>query len=225
MKIAILLSGCGVFDGAEIQESVLTMLAIQESGSEYICIALNKEQHHVINHLDGSEMQEKRNMLVEAARIARGEIKDLETINFSSFDAVVIPGGFGNAKSLSSWALDGPKGTILPEIKSFILKCIELKKPIAALCVSPVLISKALENTSYHPILTMGTTLSPSHYSIQEFHEGLKSIGSDIQEKDSNHIQIDENLKIVSAPCYMMDINILTLRNNIKMAIDALIKL
>jgi enhancing lycopene biosynthesis protein 2 len=225
MKIALLLSGCGVYDGAEIQESVLAMLAIQEAGAECICISVNKDQHHVINHLDGSEMPEKRNMLVESARIARGNIKDLKEVEIRDFDALVIPGGFGNAKNFSSWAFDGPKGDILPEIKLLIVNCINAGKPIAALCVSPVLIAKALEGSDLHAQLTMGSKNEPSPYSIPDFHAGLESIGAKTTEKNLEGVLVDEKLKIVTAPCYMLEANILQIRNNIKQAIEALVKL
>ena len=149
-KIGILLSGCGVYDGTEIQESVLAMLAIQEAGAEYICISINKDQHHVINHIDGSEMAESRNMMVESARIARGAVKNINEIEIRDFDALVIPGGFGNAKNFSNWAFAGSSGNILPEVKLLIVNCINAGTPIAALCVSPILIAKALEDSNLH---------------------------------------------------------------------------
>jgi len=225
MKIGLLLSGCGVYDGAEIQESILAMLAIAEAGAECICISVDKDQHHVINHLNGETMQEKRNMLTEAARIARGNVQDISKVQISEIDALVIPGGFGSAKNFSSWAFNGPEGEILPEIKLLIVNCINAGRPIAALCVSPVLIAKALEGSDLHPILTMGTSKDPSPYSIQDFHAGLQATGAEATEKDIRSIQVDEKLKIVTAPCYMMEADILEIRANIKQAIEALIKL
>lgn len=225
MKIALLLSGCGVYDGAEIQESVLAMLAIAEAGAECVCISIDKDQHHVINHLDGSEMSEKRNMLVEAARIARGNVRDLAGVEVRDFDALVIPGGFGSAKNFSSWAFDGPKGEILPEVKLLIVNCINAGVPIAALCVSPVLVAKALEGSGLHARLTMGSKDVPSPYSIPDFHAGLESIGAGTVEKTIEGIQVDEKLRIVTAPCYMLDASLPEIRNNIKQAVDALVKL
>lgn len=225
MKIAILLSGCGVYDGAEIQETVLAMLAIQEAGASYMCIGINRDQYHVINHLDGSEMNEKRNMLVEAARIARGDIQDITTVEIRDFDALVIPGGFGSAKNFSNWAFEGPQGKILDEVKLLIVNCINAGKPIAALCVSPVLIAKALEGSELHAQLTMGSTVSPSPYDINDFHAGLKAAGATTIEKELGDIQIDENLKIVTAPCYMMNANLLDIRKNIQRAVNALVQL
>ena len=138
MKIGILLSGCGVYDGAEIQESVLSMLAVQEAGAEYQCISVNKNQHHVINHLTGDDMKESRNMMTESARIARGEVTEISEINPANIDALIIPGGFGSAKNFSDWAFNGPDGTILPEVKLLLVNLVNAGKPIAALCVSPV---------------------------------------------------------------------------------------
>src|SRR3989338_2129411 len=104
MKIGVLLSGCGVYDGAEIQEAVLTLLSIDEIGAEAVCISVNRNQHHVINHITGKEMDESRNMMLESARIARGKIREISEIDPVDIDALVIPGGFGSAKNFTSWA-------------------------------------------------------------------------------------------------------------------------
>ncbi len=225
MKIGILLSGCGVYDGAEIQEAILAMLAVKEVGADYQCISVDKNQHHVINHLNGEEMNENRNMLIESARIARGNIKNINDVNPSNIDALIIPGGFGSAKNFTTWAFNGPEGDILPEIKLLIVNLINAGKPIAALCVSPVIIAKALEGTDLHPNLTLGTTKDISPYDISSFHAGIEQTGAKSTEKTVNEVLIDENLKIVTAPCYMMDANILNIRNNTKQAVEALIKL
>lgn len=225
MKIALLLSGCGVYDGAEIQESVLAMLAIAEAGAECVCISIDKDQYHVIDHTNGSEMNEKRNMLVEAARIARGNIRNLADTEIRDFDALVIPGGFGSAKNFSTWAFSGPEGEILPEVKLLIVNCINAGIPIAALCVSPVLIAKALEGSELHPQLTMGAQGEPSPYSIADFHAGIESAGAQAVEQTLKGIHVDEKLKIVTAPCYMLDATILEIRENIKMAVEALVEL
>lgn len=224
-KIGVLLSGCGVYDGAEIQESVLALLAIQEQNAEYICVGINENQHHVINHTTGEEMKESRNMLIEAARIARGEIIEINTLDINSIDALVIPGGFGSAKNLTKWAFEGPNGKILSSVKKLIISCIENNKPIAALCVSPVVIAKALEGTIYQPQLTIGSTTEKSPYEINSFKQGLEAAGSTTIDKNVQEINIDENLKIVTAPCYMMDAKLIDVRKNISQAITALIQL
>ncbi len=225
MKIGVLLSGCGVYDGAEIQETVLTLLALDEAGAEAVCLAVNKNQHHVINHLSGEEMPESRNMMVEAARIARGAVHDLSTFDVSNLDALVIPGGFGSAKNFSTWAFDGPNGSILPEIKKIIQQFISDKKPIAALCVSPVLMALALGDSELHPTMTLGSNLEKSPYDIQAFTAGMEQKGVSSEMKTIREISVDEKLKIVSAPCYMMEASIVEIRNNISQAIKALIQL
>lgn len=225
MKIGVLLSGCGVYDGAEIQETVLTLLALDEAGAEAVCLAVNKNQHHVINHLSGEEMPESRNMMVEAARIARGAVHDLSTFDVSKLDALVIPGGFGSAKNFSTWAFDGPNGSILPEIKKIIQQFIFDKKPIAALCVSPVVMALALGDSELHPTMTLGSNLEKSPYDIQAFSAGMDQKGVSSEMKTIREISVDEKLKIVSAPCYMMEASIVEIRNNISQAIKALIQL
>ena len=225
MKIGVLLSGCGVYDGAEIQETVFALLAIEELGAEAVCLSVNKNQHHVVNHLTGEEMPESRNMLVEAARIARGAVQDISTFDYTQIDALVIPGGFGSAKNFTTWAFEGPNGSILPEIKELIQQCISDKKPIAALCVSPVVLALALQNSDVHPTMTLGSNLEKSPYDIQAFTEGMEQKGVQVEMKTIREIAVDEKLKIVSAPCYMMDASIVEIRTNIQQAIQALIQL
>jgi enhancing lycopene biosynthesis protein 2 len=225
MKIGVLLSGCGVYDGAEIQETVFALLAIEELGAEAICLSVNKNQHHVVNHLTGEEMPESRNMLVEAARIVRGAVHDLSTFDVSKLDALVIPGGFGSAKNFTTWAFEGPNGSILPEIKELIQQCISDKKPIAALCVSPVIVALALNQSDLHATMTLGTDKEKSPYEINAFSNGLAQTGVKVEMKTIREIAVDEKLKIVSAPCYMMDASIVEIRTNIQQAMQALIQL
>ena len=225
MKIGVLLSGCGVYDGAEIQESVLSMLAIQEEGHEYVPIGVDELQHHVINHLNGEEMDENRNMLIEAARIARGDIKEINSISPADIDAVVIPGGFGAAKNFSKWAFDGPDGSILPAVKLFIVNMINVGKPICALCVSPVVVAKAIEGTDLNATLTLGSSTEKSPYDIKGFHAGIEQVGVTSKEATLQDVIVDKENRIVSAPCYMLEANILEIRNNIKKAIQETIQL
>ena len=222
MKIGVLLSGCGVYDGAEIHESVLTLLSIEEIHATAVCISINKDQHHVVNHATGEEMVETRNMLTESARIARGDIHDINSISPADIDALVIPGGFGNAKNLTNWAFNGPDGKILPEVKLLIINMINIGKPIAALCVSPVVLAKALEGSGIEPTLTIGTDKEESPYDIQGFTGGLEKIGMLTKMKTVREILVDPKNKIVTAPCYMMNANILDVRKNVRSAIESL---
>lgn len=222
MKIGVLLSGCGVYDGVEIQEAVLTLLAIEEIGAEPICISIDEPQHHVVNHLTGEEMKESRNMMIEAARIARGNIKEISSVAPADLDALVIPGGFGSAKNFTKWAFSGPEGEINPKVKLLIVNMVNVGKPIAALCVSPVVVAKALEGSSTHAHMTIGSNEEPSPYDINGFSAGLSSTGVETSMKTVREIEIDPINKIITAPCYMMEASLLDVRKNIRSAIEAL---
>ncbi|WP_421754789.1 isoprenoid biosynthesis glyoxalase ElbB [Croceimicrobium sp.] len=225
MKIGVLLHGSGVYDGTEIHEAVLSLLAIAEAGHEYQCIAPNVNQYHVVNHLDGSEMDQERNVLIESARIARGEVIDLADFVPAEIDALFMPGGFGTAKNLTQWAFDGPGAAILPEIKSLVLNMIENQKPIAALCMSPTTVAKALEGSHYHARLSVGSSVEASPYDIAAISGGMESIGVEAESKTVAEVSVDSDLKIVCAPCYMMEASILEVRANIQQALEALIAL
>jgi enhancing lycopene biosynthesis protein 2 len=224
-RIGVLLSGCGVYDGAEIQESVLTMLAIEEANAEYFCISVDKPQYHTVNHLTGDEEKEPRNMLVESARIARGDVIDISKVDLREMDALVIPGGFGSAKNFTKWAFEGPEGKILPEIKLLLINLVNIGKPILALCVSPVVLAKAFEGGLFQPKLTIGSVLENSPYSIEEFKNGMESIGVESIDKSVEDILIDSENKVITAPCYMMNASILEVRNNIKKGVEALVEM
>ena len=225
MNFGILLSGSGVYDGAEIQEAVLSMLAVSESGDTYTCIGINADQFHVINHLTGEPMNESRNMLVEAARIARGNIVPIQDVQPADLDGLIIPGGFGSAKNFTKWAFEGPEGNILPEVKLLLVNLINIGKPIAALCVSPVVLAKALEGSDIHPSLTLGTTAESSPYDIEAFSQGLEKTGATTTYKTVREIHVDPTNKIITAPCYMMDANISEVWKNIRQAVDELKKM
>lgn len=225
MKVGVLLHGSGVYDGTEIHEAVLSLLALAEAGHEYFCFAPNVDQHHVVNHLDGSEMDEKRNVLVESARIARGEIKDLAEVKASDMDALFMPGGFGTAKNLTKWAFSGPEGKILPAVKQLIIAMLQDKKPIVALCMSPTTVAKALEGTSYAARLSVGSTAEDSPYDIKAISQGMEAAGAQSDSATVEEVVVDTDLKIISAPCYMMEADILDIRANIVQAVNVLSKL
>lgn len=225
MKVGVLLHGSGVYDGTEIHEAVLSLLALAEAGHEYFCFAPNVDQHHVVNHLDGSEMDEKRNVLVESARIARGEIKDLAEVKASDMDALFMPGGFGTAKNLTKWAFSGPEGKILPAVKQLIIAMLQDKKPIVALCMSPTTVAKALEGTAYAARLSVGSTAEDSPYDIKAISQGMEAAGAQSDSATVEEVVVDTDLKIISAPCYMMEADILDIRANIVQAVNVLSKL
>lgn len=195
-KIAVVLAGNGVFDGAEIHETTLTMYSIVKQGATYEIFAPNINQHHVINHITGKEMSEKRNVMVEAARIARGKINDLADFKASDFDALIFPGGFGVAKNLCSFAFDGIECTINQDVENAIKNMIELKKPIGALCIAPVLLAKILKEAE----LTIGQDKNTA--------QAIKTMGAKHIETTHGEVVIDKKYNIVTTPCYMLEANI-----------------
>ncbi len=222
MKIGVLLSGAGVYDGAEIHEAVLTLLEIESLGYEAICIGIDAPQHHVINHLNGQEQTHGRNMLEEAARIARGQIREIRTVVPADLDALVIPGGFGSAKNFSSWAFEGPNAQIRPDVKLLLVNMYNVGKPIVALCVSPVLLALAFEDMAIGQQLTIGSSSVPSPYNISDFQEGLQAKGAQTPNCSIQEICIDASNRIITAPCYMLEASLPALQQNIRQAMTAL---
>lgn len=160
-KVAVLLSGCGVFDGTEIHEAVLTLLAITQAGATYQCFAPDITQMHVVNHLTGEvNNDESRNVLVESARIARGEVLNANALEVSQFDALVIPGGFGAAKNLSNFATTGSHCHIQPIVENFIREFALAHKPVGFVCVSPVMIPNIYGKGA---VGTIGTDSDTAH--------------------------------------------------------------
>jgi enhancing lycopene biosynthesis protein 2 len=195
-KIAVVLAGNGVFDGAEIHEATLTLYAISKNNATYEVFAPNIKQHHVINHITGEEMPEERNVLIEASRIARGKIKNLAEFKANDFDALIFPGGFGVAKNLCSFAYDGDKCDVNHDVEKAIRSMIEQEKPIGALCIAPVLISKILGDVE----LTIGQDKGTA--------ESISRMGSRHIETTHGEVIVDKKHKIVTTPCYMLDANI-----------------
>ena len=221
-KIGVLLSGCGVADGSEIHEAVLTLLAIREHGMQAVCMAPNAPQHHVTNHVTHQSMEESRNMMVEAARIARGDIRDLAQVTAADFDGLAIPGGFGAASNLTEWAFGGPDAMILPDVSRIINETVRMRKPIAALCMGPTVVALALKESGMSAQLSVGSTQEGSPYDIAAISDGMKAAGQTAVMKTVREVAVDADLKIISAPCYMMDADILDVRNNISMAVAKL---
>ena len=193
-RVGVLLSGCGVFDGAEIHEAVLTLLALDRAGAEIVCMAPNVEQAHVINHLTQEVTAEKRNVLVESARIARGEIKDLKDVQAGDLDALIMPGGFGAAKNLSDFAFKGPQATVHPEVKRLLTDLAAAGKPIGAICIAPATLTKALADRK--PEVTIGTDAGTA--------SAIEAMGGRHKSCSVDMIHLDAGNKLVSTPAYML---------------------
>ncbi len=193
-KIGILLSGCGVMDGSEIHEAVITLLAVDREGLEYICIAPNKDQSQVINHITNQQQNEKRNMLIEAARIARGNIKDIKDVLVNDLDAVILPGGFGAACNLSDFAQAGEKAEVLPEVEAFLKEVHNKNKPIGAICIAPNILAKVFGDKKIE--LTIGTDTNTA--------KKLEHMGAKHINKSAEEIVIDNKNLMVTTPAYML---------------------
>tara|TARA_Y100001933_G_C19009499_1_gene568139 strand:+ start:943 stop:1599 length:657 start_codon:yes stop_codon:yes gene_type:complete len=195
MKVGVLLSGSGVQDGSEIHESVLTALFLEKTRVEIVFMAPNIDQMHVMNHYTGQEMDEFRNVLVESARIARGNIKDLAEIRGEDLDALIIPGGLGVAKNLSDYAMSGSECSINPDVYRLVVEMLISKKPIGAICIAPAMMSKILSEENLSANLTVGSDATTS--------KDIETMGSQHQNCSTREVVIDVKNKIVSTPAYM----------------------
>jgi enhancing lycopene biosynthesis protein 2 len=193
-KIGVCLSGCGVQDGSEIHEAVLTLLALDRSNTQIVCLSPDMEQHHVANHASGKDSKEKRNVLVEAARIARGNIKNIKEIKASDIDALIFPGGYGAALNLCNFAVAGEKCTVQPEVKRLIEAMHAEGKPLGAICIAPAILACVLGGK--HVRLTIGN----DHGTASK----LEAMGAKHVECKVNDIVVDDANKVVTTPAYML---------------------
>ena len=213
-KVAVILSGCGVYDGAEIHESVLTLLRLDQRGAQVKCFAPDIAQHHVINHLTGEEMPETRNVLVESARIARGAIEDIREADITEFDALIIPGGFGAAKNLSDFAAQGAGCKVQAQVLAMAEAFAEAGKPVGLICVSPALAAKI-----YGPgvTCTIGNDADTA--------AAITRMGGTHQECDVSDIVEDRDRKLVSTPAYMVAKSIGEAASGINKLVDRVLEL
>ncbi|SIS41948.1 Enhancing lycopene biosynthesis protein 2 [Neptunomonas antarctica] len=213
-KIAVILSGCGVYDGSEIYESVLTLLRIQQQGAHYQCMAPDIEQMHVINHLTGDVVAgESRNVLVEAARLARGEIIDLATANPDDYDALIIPGGSGAAKNLSTFAVKGAECQVNQDVKTFTQAMHRAGKPVGLICIAPTMTPLIFGDGA---LCTIG---SDKHTA-----SAIEAMGGKHQDCAVNGIVIDQERNIISTPAYMLAGSITEAASGINNLVDAVLQ-
>lgn len=214
-KVAVILSGCGVFDGAEIHESVLTLLALAKSGAQVKCFAPDIPQLHVVNHLSGEVVEsETRNVLVESARIARGEIKSLAELDTSEFDAVVLPGGFGAAKNLCDFALKGADSKLHPLVLEKCQGFAKSGKPAGYACIAPAMMAE---------VYGQGVNLTIGN--DQDTAAALSHMGANHIDCPVNDVVIDEQNKVVSTPAYMLAQSIIEAEQSINKMVEAVLKM
>ena len=213
-KVAVILSGCGVYDGAEIYESVITLLRLDQRGAQVQCFAPNIAQLHVINHLTGEEMPESRNVLVESARIARGNVKDLREADVEDFDALIVPGGFGTAKNLSNFAIEGAGCTVQPEVLALAEAFAEAGKPVGLICISPALAAKI-----YGPGVTC--TIGNDADTVA----AMNKMGATHEDCAVTDIIEDKARKLVTTPAYMLAQSISEAASGINKLVDRVLEL
>lgn len=194
-KIAVILSGCGVYDGAEIHESVLVLLALDRAGVQAVCAAPDCEQMHVINHVSGEPVPaEKRFVLIESARIARGHIQAVRKLDVDAIDAVILPGGFGAAKNISNFAVKGEQATVNKEVAEFLISAQQAGKPIGFACIAPAIAAQLFGSQGVQ--FTIGNDAGTA--------QALQKWGGKHVDCAVNDIVVDTKLKIVTTPAYML---------------------
>lgn len=194
-KVGVVLSGCGVYDGAEIHESVITMLALDRAGAEMVLCAPDREQMHVVNHLTGEVAEgESRNVLVESARIARGALRDVAEIEADELDALILPGGFGAAKNLCDFAVQGAGCDVDPGVASLVQKVHAQGKPVAAVCIAPAVLAKVLGEEG--PKVTIG--------SDDDTAKAIEAMGATHVNCPVEDFVVDHERKIITSPAYML---------------------
>lgn len=215
VRVGVVLAGCGVYDGAEIHEAVCTLLAISRAGAEALCYAPDIDQAHVVNHLTGQETAETRNVLVEAARIARGKIQPLSAFSAEAVDALIFPGGFGAAKNLCDFAFKGPDCTVNPDVTAAVAVMRAAGKPIGALCIAPAILAKLLGQQAVE--LTIGNDTETA--------AALEKLGARHRVTAAGEVVVDEALKIVTSPCYMLESSLAEIAEGAENTVKALISL
>lgn len=218
-KIGLVLSGCGVYDGAEIHEAVIALLALDRAGAEVVVLAPDIEQLHTVNHLTGTEMSVgQRNVLLEAARIARGNIRELAQMDGSQLDGLVLPGGFGVAKNLSDYAMVGAECEVNPGVLRIVAEILAAGKPVGAICIAPVLIAKILQKLDRRGVcLTIGSDANTA--------ADIEAMGSKHVSCPVEDIVVDAPSKIVTTPAYMLGTQISAVAAGIEKLIAKVLEL
>jgi enhancing lycopene biosynthesis protein 2 len=212
-RVAVVLSGCGVYDGAEIHESVLTLLALDRAGVEIVCAAPDVPQHHVIDHGSGSEAGERRSVLAESARIARGKVKSLAQLSADDVDAAIFPGGFGAAKNLCDFAFHGAEMKVEPTTEKFVRSLLDAKKPVGFMCIAPVIAAKLIPGCE----LTIGTDAETAARCEKM---GAKHVARKVEE-----IHVDTRHRVVTTPAYMLAERVTEAATGIDRLVSAVLEL
>lgn len=215
--VGVVLSGCGYLDGAEIYESVLTLLALDREGAAYQCLAPDVDQMHVINHITGQETGAKRSVLIESSRIARGHIKPLDESWADKLNAVIFPGGFGAAKNHCDYAVRGNDCAILPQVQDLLVKMIKSGKPVGVICIAPVMLARAVKDMGIHAKLTVGGSSGAA--------DSVNAFGGEHVVCPVTDCVVDAKNRIVSTPAYMYDAKISEVAQGIEKLVKEIVKM
>ena len=212
--VGVVLAGCGFLDGAEIHEATLTLLSLDKRGATIVGMAPNVDQMHVVDHVAGRPVDGRRNVLQEAARITRGQIRDLSTVKGVELDALVFPGGFGVAKNLCTWATDGARMKVNAEVERLIRELHAVKKPMGFICIAPVIAAKVL---GHGVKVTIGDDKKTA--------EGIEAMGGKHVVHRVDEIELDQDQRVVSTPAYMLGPSIAPVSAGIDRLVSALIEM
>lgn len=216
-KVGVILSGCGVYDGSEIHEAVIALLALNRAGADVVIMAPNMEQA-VVNHLTGEPVTgASRNVLVESARIARGQISDIATVNAADIDALFIPGGFGAAKNLCDFAVRGPDCEVHPAVAKLIRDIVAAKKPLAAVCIAPALLARVLGADGLNPQVTIGTDTATAG--------AVTAMGATHVPCPVNEFVVDKKNQLITSPAYMLAGSISEAAKGIEKTVQELLRM
>jgi len=222
-KVAVVLAGCGVYDGTEVHEAAAVLAALTKHGAEPVMFAPDKGQAHVVDHTAGSEMTQERNVLKESARIARGAVSPLAGLKAADVSALVIPGGFGAAKNLSDFGFKGADMSVDEEMSRILSEFHSAGKPQALCCIAPILAAKVLGQSGV--TITLGNCGPESDWPYQGSIEAAKSFGANVELKNVDEVCVDSKNKIVTSPAFMYNGKFHEIQNGVGKMVDELVKL
>lgn len=217
-RVGVMLSGCGFLDGSEIHEAVLTLLHLDRAGAVAVCMAPRVAQADVVDHARGEPSAgESRDALTEAARIARGKIREVAEVDAGELDAVILPGGYGAAKNLSTFASAGADAAVDPDVQRLLRAMQAARKPIGVICIAPAVCAASFRGTEVHPTLTIGNDVGTAG--------ALEAMGATHVETPVTGIAVDETNRIVSTPAYMYDARIADVSTGIEKLVESVLSL
>jgi enhancing lycopene biosynthesis protein 2 len=215
-RVGVILAGCGYLDGSEIHEATLTLLFLDRRGARVTAMAPNVAQMHVVDHVKGEPAGgERRNVLAEAARITRGAIVDVKSVKADALDALILPGGFGAAKNLCTFATEGVKLTVNPDVERLVRDMAAAGKPLGFVCIAPVIAAKVLGAKKVR--LTIGN--DPATAAV------VNALGAIHVDTPVDQIVVDEKNKVVSTPAYMLGPSIAPVAAGIERLVGAVLEM